>query len=115
MGELPLFMGAADVAFIGGSLVPHGGHNMLEAAAQGVPVVFGPHVFNFAEISELFLRKQAAVQVSSSDELAQLLIRWLRDASERSQFGERGLELVNRNRGALRRLLGLVQRLLAQR
>ena len=111
MGELTLFMGAADVAFIGGSLVPHGGHNMLEAAAQGVPVLFGPHGFNFAEISDLFLRQQAALQVASSEELAECLIRWLSDASERSQFGERGRELVNRNRGALQRLLGLVQRL----
>lgn len=115
MGELTLFMGAADVAFIGGSLVPHGGHNMLEAAAQGVPVLFGPHVFNFAEISELFLRQQAGLQVASSEELAQCLIHWLRDASERSQFGERGRELVNRNRGALQRLLGLVNRLVNQR
>jgi len=115
MGELTLFMGAADVAFIGGSLVPHGGHNILEAAAQGVPVLFGPHMFNFAEISELFLRKQAALQVASSAELAQQLIRWLGDASTRSQFGERGRELVDRNRGALQRLFGLVNRLLDQR
>jgi 3-deoxy-D-manno-octulosonic-acid transferase len=115
MGELTLFMGAADVAFIGGSLVPHGGHNLLEAAAQGVPVLIGPHMFNFAEISELFLRQQAALQVNSSTELAQQLIRWLSDASERSQFGERGRELVDRNRGALQRLYGLVRRLSAQR
>jgi 3-deoxy-D-manno-octulosonic-acid transferase len=113
MGELTLFMGAADVAFIGGSLVPHGGHNMLEAAAQGVPVLIGPHMFNFAEISELFLRRQAALQVTSSAELAGQLIRWLGDASERSQFGERGRELVERNRGALQRLNALVQRLLS--
>jgi 3-deoxy-D-manno-octulosonic-acid transferase len=112
MGELPLFIGAADVAFIGGSLVPHGGHNIVEAAAQGVPILFGPHVFNFAEISELFLRQLAAWQVTSSEDLAQCLIRWLSDASERSQFGERGRELVSRNRGALQRLLGLVQRLI---
>ena len=115
MGELTLFMGASDVAFIGGSLVPHGGHNILEAAAQGVPVLFGPHMFNFAEISELFLHKQAALQVSSSAQLSQQLIRWLGDASERSQYGERGRELVNRNRGALQRLFGLVNRLLDQR
>jgi 3-deoxy-D-manno-octulosonic-acid transferase len=113
MGELTLFMGAADVAFIGGSLVPHGGHNMLEAAAQGVPVLIGPHMFNFAEISELFLRRQAALQVSTSAELARQLIHWLGDASERSQFGERGRELVDRNRGALQRLYDLVQRLLS--
>ena len=115
MGELTLFMGAADVAFIGGSLVPHGGHNILEAAAQGGPVLFGPHMFNFAEISELFLQQQAALQVHSSAELAHQLIRWLGDASERSQFGERGRELVNRNRGALQRLYDLVQRLLNYR
>jgi 3-deoxy-D-manno-octulosonic-acid transferase len=115
MGELTLFMGAADVAFIGGSLVPHGGHNMLEAAAQGVPVLLGPHMFNFAEISELFLGRQAALQVNTSAELAGVLIRWLGDASERSQFGERGRELVERNRGALQRLLGLVNRLMDQR
>lgn len=115
MGELTLFMGAADVAFIGGSLVPHGGHNLLEAAALGVPVVFGPHMFNFAEISSLFLAKQAAVQVANSDELASLLVRWLNDASERSQVGERGRELVNRNRGALQKLLTLVSELMDQR
>jgi 3-deoxy-D-manno-octulosonic-acid transferase len=114
MGELPLFMGAADVAFIGGSLVPHGGHNILEAAAQGVPVVFGPHMFNFAEISELFLRKHAAVQVTSSQELAQLLVDWLGDASQRSPFGERGRELVKGNRGALQRLLDLVRHLIPE-
>jgi 3-deoxy-D-manno-octulosonic-acid transferase len=112
MGELTLFMGAADLAFIGGSLVPHGGHNLLEAAAQGVPVVFGPHMFNFAEISELFIERNAAMQVVSSDDLAQLLVRWLSDASERSQFGERGRKLVEANRGALKRLLNLVDRLL---
>ena len=115
MGELTLFMGAADVAFIGGSLVPQGGHNLLEAAALGVPVVFGPHMFNFAEISRLFLTERAAAQVASSDELADLLVRWLNDASERSQIGERGRDLVNRNRGALQRLLGLVRDLLNER
>ncbi|MEN8166646.1 MAG: lipid IV(A) 3-deoxy-D-manno-octulosonic acid transferase [Pseudomonadota bacterium] len=115
MGELTLFMGAADVAFIGGSLVPHGGHNLLEAAALGVPVVFGPHMFNFTEISRLFLAARAAAQVANSDELADLVVRWLNDASQRSQIGERGRELVNRNRGALKRLLGLVRDLLNER
>ena len=53
MGELPLFYAASDVAFVGGSLVPHGGHNLLEPAALGIPVVTGPHVFNFTEICNL--------------------------------------------------------------
>jgi 3-deoxy-D-manno-octulosonic-acid transferase len=115
MGELTLFLGAADAAFIGGSLVPHGGHNLLEAAAQGVPVVFGPHMFNFTEISELFLSRQAAVQVADGAELASLVGGWLQNASERSRIGENGRALVDRNRGALQRLTGLVARLVDQR
>ncbi len=112
MGELTLFMGASDLAFIGGSLVPHGGHNILEAAAQGVAVVYGPHMFNFSEISELFLADKAAVQVGSPEALAAQVIRWLGDASERSRFGEAGRALVDKNRGALERLTRLVERLL---
>lgn len=112
MGELTLFMGASDVAFIGGSLVPHGGHNILEAAAQGVAVVFGPHMFNFADISELFLRQQAAVQVDSTSTLFAQVSQWLSDASERSRIGEVGRELVDKNRGALERLTRLAERLL---
>jgi 3-deoxy-D-manno-octulosonic-acid transferase len=112
MGELTLFIGASDAAFIGGSLVPHGGHNILEAAAQGVAVVFGPHIFNFTEISELFLQQRAAVQVESVDALSQQITRWLSDASERSQIGEAGRELVDKNRGALDRLTRLVEQLL---
>jgi 3-deoxy-D-manno-octulosonic-acid transferase len=112
MGELTLFMGAADLAFIGGSLVPHGGHNILEAAAQGVAVVFGPHMFNFSEISELFLSQGAAVQIDSVDALSAQVIFWLSDASERSRIGEAGRTLVDKNRGALERLMRLVERLL---
>ncbi|MET0066723.1 MAG: lipid IV(A) 3-deoxy-D-manno-octulosonic acid transferase [Candidatus Thiodiazotropha sp.] len=115
MGELTLFIGASDVAFIGGSLVPHGGHNILEAAAQGVAVVFGPHMFNFSEISELFLEQNAAVQVESQQALAELIIEWLRDASKRSRYGEAGRDLVDKNRGALDRLTRLVEQLLDNR
>jgi len=112
MGELTLFMGASDLAFIGGSLVPHGGHNILEAAAQGVAVIYGPHMFNFSEIGELFLQQGAAVQVDSVGALAEQAARWLGDASERSRIGEAGRELVDQNRGAMARLIGLVERLL---
>ncbi|MEJ2405451.1 MAG: lipid IV(A) 3-deoxy-D-manno-octulosonic acid transferase [Candidatus Thiodiazotropha sp.] len=112
MGELTLFIGASDAAFIGGSLVPHGGHNILEAAAQGVAVVFGPHMFNFSEISELFLENNAAVQVASQADLARQIIEWLGDASKRSRYGEAGRELVDKNRGALDRLTRLVEQLI---
>jgi 3-deoxy-D-manno-octulosonic-acid transferase len=108
MGELPVMLGSADVAFIGGSLVPTGGHNMLEAAAQGVPVCFGPHLFNFAAISELLLEAGAARRVDDAGQLAEVVAEWFGDASARSESGESGRRVVARNRGALERLLDLV-------
>ncbi len=109
MGELPLFLGAADVAFIGGSLVERGGHNMLEASAQGVPVVFGPHLFNFSAIAALLLERGAAQRVENAAELAAVVGRWLGDASERSRIGESGRKVAEENRGALERLIRLVE------
>lgn len=108
MGELVSFIAAADVAFVGGSLVPTGGHNLLEAAAVGAPVIVGPHVFNFLEVTQQLLAHQAAVQVQSADELTHCLSRWLTDAAERARIGENGRKAVEANRGALQRLLGLV-------
>lgn len=113
MGELPLFLGVADVAFIGGSLVKTGGHNMLEAAAQGVPVVFGPHVFNFTAIAGLLREREAAVMVENERELSSVVAAWLTDASERSRIGENGRRVVEENRGVLERLAGMVEKLLA--
>lgn len=108
MGELPVVIGSADVAFIGGSLVPTGGHNMLEAAAQGVAVCFGPHVFNFAAISELLVAEGAARRVGDEVELAQQVIAWFRDATARAEVGENGRRVVRQNRGALARLVDLL-------
>jgi 3-deoxy-D-manno-octulosonic-acid transferase len=108
MGELVSFLAGADAAFVGGSLVPTGGHNLLEAAAVGVPVIVGPHVFNFTEVTRLLLEHQAAVQVRSVEELTQCLSRWLRDATERARIGENGRRAVEANRGALERLLALI-------
>ena len=104
MGELLVFLGCADVAFIGGSLVKVGGHNMLEAAAQGVAVVFGPHVFNFSGIARLLRDREAGVMVQDSETLGQQVSAWLQDASERSRIGENGRRVVEENRGALSRL-----------
>ena len=114
MGELPIFIGTSDVAFIGGSLVPTGGHNMLEASAQGVAVLFGPHVFNFPAIARLLLAEHAALQVSDSEELGQQVLRWLIDASERSHYGENGRRVVEQNRGALGNLVELLEETLRQ-
>lgn len=112
MGELPLLMAAADVVFMGGSLVKTGGHNMLEAAALGLPVVFGPHVFNFEEIAERLLEAGAARQVRDADGLADTVIEWLADANARHETGERGMRFVEENRGARERMLALIEPLL---
>lgn len=108
MGELPLFLGASDVAFIGGSLANIGGHNMLEASAQGVPVTYGPHVFNFSAIAALLQEEAAAVQIHNAQELGELVASWLANASERSRIGENGRQVVEANRGALERLMQLL-------
>ncbi len=108
MGELPMLIGSAQVAFIGGSLVNTGGHNMLEAAAQGVPTCFGPHTFNFANISEQLIERGAARRIQDAESLSRLLIDWLSDASQRTLAGEAGRQLVEENRGALQRLARMV-------
>ncbi len=112
MGELPMFFSAVDVAFVGGSLVPHGGHNLLEPAASGVPVLTGPHLFNFIRIADMLLEAEAAERVADPDELAQRLLAWLGDASLRTRIGENGRRVVQQNRGALDRLVGLLEGLL---
>jgi 3-deoxy-D-manno-octulosonic-acid transferase len=110
MGELSLFLAAADVAFVGGSLVPHGGHNLLEPAALGLPVATGPHVFNFTEICEMLQQAGACEVVGNGDELAAILGRWLADANERHRVGERGRQVVEKNRGALQTVLTMIDR-----
>ncbi len=114
MGELNLLYAAADVAFVGGSLIPVGGHNMLEPAARGMPILFGPHVFNFDRISRLLLDAHAARQVTDAGELAARVSEWLRDANARHQAGEQGRAVVAANRGAvdaqLQMILGFVER-----
>ena len=112
MGELPVFLGAADAAFVGGSLVDIGGHNVLEPAAFGVPVVFGPHMHNFAAISEMLLGADAALQVPDAQGLGEVVLRWLGDASERTRIGENGRRVVEANRGALERTWRMVVDLL---
>jgi 3-deoxy-D-manno-octulosonic-acid transferase len=113
MGELQVFLAAADIAFIGGSLVKVGGHNLLEAAAVGVPSIIGPHSFNFATITRLMVEEGAAAQVVDAAGLARQLCAWLTDAAERARIGENALRVMAENRGALPRLLALVDDALA--
>lgn len=108
MGELLKLYAASDVAFVGGSLVPVGGHNVLEACAVGLPVIFGPHMHNFDEISQLTLSRHAGKQVDSIPELVTAVATYLDDANLRFETGEKGKKLVQQNRGALERTSELI-------
>jgi 3-deoxy-D-manno-octulosonic-acid transferase len=108
MGELPLFFAASDVAFLGGSLVPLGGHNPLEPAALGRAVILGPHMFNFAEISERLLEAGAATQIQTSQELGQAVLRYLNEPHHRAKAGEAGWRVIAQNQGASKKLLQLI-------
>ena len=112
MGEMLLFHAAADVSYIGGSLVPLGGQNLLEAAAVGTPVVFGPHMFNFSDISRMALERGAGRQVQDTDELASAVADYLKNPVTRRVAGEAGQRMVAENRGALAKTLALLRPLL---
>lgn len=109
LGELLLFYAAADVAFVGGSLVPVGGHNVLEPAALAVPVVVGPHTFNFTEVVAELRLVGACWPVADSEELATAVNGLLEDVVGREVAGRQGRAVVIANRGALDRLLALVE------
>lgn len=112
MGELMAFYGAADLAFVAGSLVPIGGHNLLEPAALGVPVLTGPELANFAEVAETLRAAGALVEVADEAALAAALTALCADPAERRRLGEAGRAVVAANRGALERTLeGLARRL----
>ena len=112
VGELATLFQIATVVFLGGSLVPAGGHNVLEPAAWGKPVVFGPHMENFAEIAELFLTNRAACQIPSADALEPALSTLLGDPVQRAALGAAARALVGANRGATDRTLASMAALL---
>lgn len=109
MGELLTFYAAANIAFVGGSLAPVGGHNLLEPAALGVPVVCGPHMSSARDIAELLWETGAARRVESPAELTRAVLSLEADALQRQILGERGLAAVRDNRGALARTLQLLK------
>jgi len=108
MGELMSFYGACDLAFVGGSLVPTGGHNMIEAAAWGVPVVTGPHLFNFAEASRLLIEGDAMIVCEDADSLAEQCIGLFANRQRCTQMGDAAHRIAEANRGALDRLLAVI-------
>jgi 3-deoxy-D-manno-octulosonic-acid transferase len=113
LGELSQVYALASVVFVGGSLVPSGGHNILEPAVAGKAVVVGPHMENFQEIADQFRAERAMVQVGSPDELAHEVSALLLDEGRSRDLGERARDLVGRNRGAVSRTTGALSSLLA--
>ena len=105
MGELLFLYALADVAFVGGSLVPSGGHNLLEPAALGLPVLSGPHLFNFLEIATHLRNANALREVNGSDALALQLVQLLGEEVLRQRMGRAAALVIELNRGALEKLV----------
>jgi 3-deoxy-D-manno-octulosonic-acid transferase len=112
LGELVTFYDCAAVAFVGGSLVPVGGHNLLEPAASGVAILTGPHNFNAEEVAERLIAAGGAAIVKDVRELSASVLELLERPELRADRGARALRFVQENRGALARLLDLVHPLL---
>ena len=111
-GQLPRYYGVATVVFIGGSLIPHGGQNPLEAAGLGKPLVFGPFMHNFAEIAQALISNQAARQLADPSQLTGALEGLLSDPAATAAMGSRAQRLVERSQGALTRTLAFLDPLL---
>jgi 3-deoxy-D-manno-octulosonic-acid transferase len=114
LGQLLMFYAATDVAFVGGSLVPIGGHNLLEPVALSRPILTGPHNFNSEEVAGLFVEVGAAHVVRDAAELTEQVTLLLKEPAERERRGSAGRRALDENRGALGRLLDLIDPLLRE-
>jgi len=109
MGEMFAYYAACDVAFVGGSLLPLGGQNLIEACAVGKPVLIGPSTYNFAEATELAVQAGAAIQVPDAAALGREAERLLRDSAAARRMGQAALAFANAHRGATDRVLELIE------
>ena len=115
IGELAAVWALADVAFVGGSLTPRGGQNMIEPAACGAAVVFGPNVWNFQDTVDRLLERNAAIQVRDADELERETRRLLRDPAARTALGQAARRFVQSQQGATERTVALLADLIRRR
>jgi 3-deoxy-D-manno-octulosonic-acid transferase len=113
MGEMFAYYAACDLAFIGGSLLPHGGQNLIEACAVGRPVLIGPHTFNFEEAARFAAEADAALRVADVEQLAKQLADLFADPARRAAMGEAGQRFAARHRGATDRVMALLEPVLA--
>ncbi len=112
IGELPFFYELGDIIFVGGSLVATGGHNIIEAAYFGRPVLVGPHMENFREIADTFLQAYGALQVQEPEQLEEKIRDLLRDAKAREWLGRNARKVIRDNQGAVQRTLEIVEQYL---
>jgi 3-deoxy-D-manno-octulosonic-acid transferase len=110
IGEMMSYFEVADVVFMGGSLVQTGGHNMLEPAALSKPILFGPNVFNFSEISADLLTQQGSIQVQNADALMQEITQLLEDDKKSNNLGKNANQYFKSQQGALSALIKQVKR-----
>lgn len=115
MGEMAAYYALADVAIIGGSLLPFGGQNLIEACAAGVPVIVGPHTFNFAEAAEQAIAADAAIRVPDASRAVGDALAVVLDPERRQSMSDRALAFTARHRGATARTLEALAPLIAQR
>jgi 3-deoxy-D-manno-octulosonic-acid transferase len=109
LGELARLYGVADIAFVGGSLVEKGGHNLLEPASFGIPVLFGPYTYNFVTMAESLISNGGGRMVADEHELLRSMEELLGDRGERQRMGRRAREFVQQNQGALGRVMGILK------
>lgn len=114
MGELMPFYAASDLAFVGGSLVPIGGHNVLEPAAMSRPVLVGPYTFNFEEITLTLIKEGGAERINGKEDLGAKTLRLLLDHSRRERMGERARHVFDSERGAVKRVMELIDQQLQE-
>lgn len=114
MGELMPFFAASDLAFVGGSLVPIGGHNVLEPAALSRPVLVGPHTFNFDDITQILIREGGAMRVERGEDLGAAVLQMLRDPASLERMGLCAREVFDSQRGAVQRVMHLIDGLLQE-
>lgn len=112
IGELGRIYAIGDIVYVGGSLIAHGGHNMLEPAAHSKPMIVGPHMFNFKETYAMFTNSSACITVKNEQELLAALLKITREDELRQKMGEAALQVVLKNRGATERSLKCIQALL---
>jgi 3-deoxy-D-manno-octulosonic-acid transferase len=113
IGELAALYRRGDIVFVGGSLAPWGGHNLIEPAVYGKPILFGPHMSNFNEMASMFLEAGAAVQVASREVLEEAAEELIQNVPRRSELGEKARGLVQANRGAGRKTIEIAREALA--